>query len=238
VNRVTALIPDTAAFNTGLLTIANEFTKLANKPEELGRIANDASQFYLTALLDRYHRPTDVTLTVARRAAGTEDEYRPLTSKRINFGGRARWSFSAGIAASTLGNNDYGVRTSRIAAPAGIPGDTLASIVVATKSSQANVFPMITFNTRLTPSTYGVNPQLVLGVGTNNVNNARVGFYVGGGVDAFGERVVLTVGALLGEETRLANGLQLGDRVMNGQAVVKEVRMMARPAISLTYRMF
>ncbi|HEY0024425.1 MAG TPA: hypothetical protein VGB24_16035 [Longimicrobium sp.] len=231
-------VPDTTVFNSSFATVSERAASLARTPEALAAIANDSSRFYVTGLLRRYHRPTDVTVQIARRNANTTEPYRGFTSQRLNFGGRARWSFSAGLGASTLGNNDFGTRTTRIAPPAGSPGDTTALVVVATKSSQANVFPMITFNTRLMGATHAINPHLVFGVGTNDLTKPRVGFLLGGGVDAFGERAIFTVGGLIGEETRLASGLELGDRVSSTQAVAKETRVMVRPAVAVTYRLF
>jgi hypothetical protein len=231
-------VPDTLVFQNGFKLLSTQVTALDRKPEELRIVARDSSRFYVTALLQRYHRPTDVVVQISRRNANTTDAYRDFTSQRLNFGGRARFSFSAGIVASTFAQNDYGTRTTRISPPPGNADDTLAQVVVATKSSDASVVPMITFNTRLTKDLWVINPQLVLGVGTNKLEEPRIGFLLGLGADAFGERVVLTLGGFIGEETRLSDGLEVGDRVFGSAEVSKVTRYMIRPAVALTYRLF
>lgn len=230
-------VPDTSVFRSGLAAVSAHATAMQDEPRKLGTVAYDPTRFYVTALLDRYTRPTDVTVQVARRRANTTDPYRDFTSQRLNFGGRARWSFSAGIVASGFAQRDFGTRATRIPAPTGNPGDTIANLIVETKGSNWSALPMVTFNTRFNRRPAEVNGQLVFGVATNDLKQPRLGFFLGLGADAFGQRLIWSVGALLAEETGLVEGLEVGDRVYNTSGF-ERTKMVPRLGFTLTYRVF
>lgn len=234
----TKFVTDTTGFRTRLAAVDKRLGEVRDVPGRLSTVLNSPDRFYVTGMMNRYDRPTDVTVIVSRRATGTQDAYTTLTSRRVNFGGRARFSFSAGLAAANLATRDYDVRVTRVTPPPANPVDTAVYTVVATKNSTWNAFPVITFNTRLTSRVHSVNPHLVVGVGTNDVTKPRVGLLLGLGVDALGERTVLTVGGLASEETRLGAGLRQGDRISGPKGLVEETSVRLRGVVSLTYRIF
>lgn len=235
-----ALARDAAALRSGLEPITKKAEELTATREKFEPTANDRNRFHVTSILKRIDAPTDVTVTIARRPAGTSESYGDVASQRFNVGGRARFSFSAGFGWTSVGNRDYGVARQFVTPPAGTPQDTVIQTVVAREDSDDRVFPFVTFNTRLSPDVWAVNPQLVVGVGVSRATSDPVpGYLVGLGMDAFAQRLLLTGGFFFAEEERLSGGLRPGDRVPGSltEAPVHK-RLVGKLSIGVSYRIF
>ncbi|MBW3570036.1 MAG: hypothetical protein KY467_02910 [Gemmatimonadetes bacterium] len=239
VKSAALLVADTAAFRSGLASVASKLDEAAAARQRLFTTAEDRGRFYYTTLLKRYDTPHDVTVTVRRKTLAPKDTFHHVASQRLNVGGRARFSFSAGLGWTSLGTTTYAV-SRRFVTPVAGANDTVNAVVVAKENSDAQVFPMVTFNTRLTPSPWPANLHLVLGVGVSRADARPLpGYLVGLGLDGLGQRLVVTGGLFLGEEHRLGGGLRVGDRVPGSeQTVPMQRRMVGKLGVGLTYRIF
>lgn len=238
---VAEMVADTSTFGANLATVARKLTETHTERDRLAAVVNDKGRFYHTMLLQRFDVPTDVTVIVRRKGITGTDTFHDITSQRINVGGRARFSFSAGVGWTSVGTTTYGVTRRFVTPPAGST-DTVNAVVVAKENSDDQIFPMVTFNTRLTPSEWQVpaNLHLVLGVGVSRADAKPLpGYLVGLGLDSFGQRLLVTGGVFFGEEHRLGGGLRPGDRVPGSLTEVPmQRRMIGKLGIGLTYRMF
>lgn len=235
------LVPDTATFRTNVETAATKVSDADTEYQRIHLIAADDGRYYRTGLLPRFDVPTDVTLTVQRRPAGSGENYHDVAVQRINVGGRARFSLSAGLGWTELGTTSYAV-TTRFVTPQAAGTDSIHTIV-ARDNSADQVFPMATFNTLLTPSGWRlpVNPHLVLGVGVSRKDRTPLpGYLVGLGTDALSRRLLVIGGVFFGEEQRLGGGLRVGDRVPGsiGEDIPVERRLVSKLGIGVTYRIF
>ena len=235
------MMADATRLQTNLAAAGKKLLDAETARQRLATTANDPNRFFHTHVLSRYDAPTDVTLVIRRKAITVDDTFHHVASQRINVGGRARFSFSAGLGWTELGNTTYGV-AKRFVTPQAGGNDTVNAVVVIKENSNAQIFPMVTFNTRLTPSQWAVpaNLQLVLGVGVSRADAKPLpGYLLGLGVDSFGQRLLMTGGLFFGEEHRLGGGLWPGDRIPASETTVPmQRRMVGKLGIGLTYRIF
>lgn len=241
VEDVAKLVPDTATFRANLETVDKKVKEARAEYERIRLIASDDGRYYRTGLLPRFDAPSDVTITIQRRPAGTDANWHDVAVQRINVGGRARFSLSAGLGWTELGTTSYGV-TTRFVTPQPGGADSIHTIVALDRSGE-QIFPMVTFNTLLTPSRWRLplNPHLVLGIGVSRKDRTPLpGYLVGLGTDALSRRLLVTGGVFFGEEHRLGGGLRVGDRVPESiaESIPVERRLVGKLGIGISYRIF
>ncbi len=153
-------------------------------------------------------------------AGGGDGAFRLIYEERLRIGGRNRFAIGAGFAWGGVPTREFGLTDRFVPPPVGVPGDTVAKVVVATERSNSRVLPLLTFSMRLHGDWLSDNVSGVYAVFGGGVRpDASLTdwqFMTGLGVGLFRERCLLLVGVLVANSRELSTPYRVGDRAPAG----------------------
>ena len=153
-------------------------------------------------------------------AGGGDGAFRLLYEERLRIGGRNRFTIGAGFAWGGVPTREFGLTDRFVPPPVGVPGDTVAKVVVATERSNSRVLPVLTFSMRLHGDWLSDNVSGVYAVFGGGVRPDQSltdwQFMTGLGLGLFRERCLLLVGVLVANSKELSSPYRVGDRAPTG----------------------
>jgi len=197
--------------------------------------------FFMEQVVGPFDVPTNVTLKLEQKESAKADaKLATLATRDLNFGGRARFAVSAGIAYSTLEDQTFKIVQSPDTQTA--PGSSSATSVKKVgydKNSSSRTTPLVLIHTRLISiGSSPVDLHVSFGLSAKVQDNSTTAEYLAGFSFSLAEdRFFLTVGGYYGSVQKLSGGFHPGDPVPSDVTelpVTKDKHL--KPGFALSYR--
>lgn len=181
--------------------------------------------FTQTAWISDVDNPTDVTITLSRRARKQDAAFADVTTRKLNFGGRALFAVSGGWSLGWVRRVEFGPVDGQARDRNGIPaGDSTQAIPIAEEieSSLPRSGPALLGHVRLVPMDRWLSGiHLTLGLSPQSDGDAtRAEIFFGPSVSFADEMVFLSVTAYRGWQQTLEGTYYPGKALPPGSSTV------------------
>lgn len=197
--------------------------------------------FFMEQVVGPFDVPTNVTLKLEEKESAKADaKLATLVTRDLNFGGRARFAVSAGIAYSPLEDQTFKiVQSSMTQTASGSDSATSVKKVGYDKNSSSRTTPLVLIHTRLLSiGNSSVDLHVSFGLSAKIQDNSATAEYLAGfSLSLAEDRFFLTVGGYYGTVQKLGGGFSPGDPVppdVTELPVTKDKHL--KPGFALSYR--
>lgn len=156
-----------------------------------------------------YDDPTIVTVKL-QRASLVDTAWATISSDRLVFGQRHRFSLGVGVLGSGLHRKSYTVVERRQNPASDHPADTIIHVISLDEDISARLVPMLSLSAKVF-SRGGVSGQLTLGT-VPGADDHVFDYFLGAGTGLADDRIILSIGWVSGQTRELENA-SVGDRV-------------------------
>ncbi len=198
--------------------------------DQIAAILSRPEHFFATAIVGPFDNSVKATLYLVHRAVGSEGEWTELDRQTLIFGAPRTFTLGFGAAWSGIASRTYGIQTQLRAPTAQVGADTILSRVAIEEESRGRMTPMLTLDARL-----GRGWDMLGGVSYRVAGSTfaleNLEYVLAPGYEIVKDKVLLGVGALIGRQRRLGDGVSLGMIVSGGTT---RVSTQSRTAVAAT----
>jgi len=240
--RVVTWVSDTGSYRAVLVAAEAHAAAMKTIREAFANVSRSPESTQMWRIFGNFDNPTTVELEVQRTLIGPDTAWRSIATPRLAFGSRRRFAIGVGGLGSRVNVSTFDIATRYRQPPEGQPGDTTERVIVESGRNRGRVMPTIVLSARVRSLSYKGLDAVHLSVGTaprDAGSKLALDYLLGIGFSAADERILLSAGVASAEESKLADGYNVNDRLPASQSSAPiRTRRVVSPALALTFRVF
>jgi len=226
-----ALLTQRAAQAKEVEILAKAGADMAKLGDGISAIADLPSRFYHIKTLTQAGNPARVEIIVRRKPVDGPDSKEEVLRRNIIVGGKNVLTLGAGVMWSKIADQNFAVQKRLV------DGQNEVGVIVRTGHSADRVVPMATVNARLLQALWHELDfiHFTFGTGLKTGNDFSLEYFLGGSLNAFSDKLLLSAGFYAGRSQNLPGDLSLGEVVPASFSLTKDTSHRWKFGLGLFY---